>query len=440
MTFLAPIFLGLAGAAAMAMLVLHLLAVRQPPEYELPTARFVPDASVRAASMTRRPTDILLLILRMLALLLAGAAFAKPVLLPERSELRRVILVDRSGAVADSAEAVQLVRSIVAEGDLIVQFADSALQPTSVSDPAAVSLAPLSPNVGSLTTAMVAGQRAAAALRDSAEAVEIVLLSPIVAGQIDAGTLPARQLWPGAIRVERLRAVAPDSSLHAIQVSAPDDDPVAAGARLVGPVASSRTRIERSESGDLTPGQGEVVVKWPVSGIPERWVELDRRDTVPAVVGLALGSAATASGSDLLVAPFERAAVPPEDLNGSRAIAWWSDGRVAAVERPAGEGCIREVGVIVPEGDLALRPSFARFLSSLSVACGSAPVSLAAVPDSLLQALRGDGQTAVPAARSAPESAQSSPLATWLLATALALLAAEMFVRRREPEVVEATA
>jgi hypothetical protein len=440
LTFLAPLFLSLAGAAAVATLVLHLLAVRQPPEYELPTARFVPDASVRAASMSRRPTDILLLILRMLALLLAGAAFARPVLLPERSELRRVILVDRSGAVAESAEAVELVRSITAEGDLIVQFADSALPPLSVSEPAEISLAPLSPHVGSLTTAMVAGQRAAAALRDSAEAVEIILLSPVVAGQIDAGTHAARRLWPGAMRVERLRAAAPDSSLHAIQVSAPDEDPVAAGARLAGKVAVSPTRIDRSESGDLTLGQGEVVVNWPVSGIPDGWVELDHRDTVPAVVGLAIGSASTTSGSDMLVAPFERAAVPPEELSGSRAIAWWSDGRVAAVERSVGDGCIRDVGVIVPEGDVVLRPSFARFLSSLSVACGSAPVSLAAVPDSLLHVLRGGGETAVSAARSAPESAQSSPLAPWLLASALALLAAEMFLRGREPEIAEASA
>ncbi len=78
MTFALPWVFGVAVAAAMVVTALHLLSVRRPPEFLLPTTRFLPDRDVRAVSRTRRPSDVWLLLARVLLLLLAGLAIAQP--------------------------------------------------------------------------------------------------------------------------------------------------------------------------------------------------------------------------------------------------------------------------------------------------------------------------------------------------------------------------
>lgn len=450
MTLLAPIFLALAGLAAAITVVLHLLAVRRPQEYTLPTARFVPAGAVRATSMARTPTDILLLLLRIATLLLIGAALARPILQPERSDLGRVLLVDRSAAVANDNEVMERLSALAREGDLVLQFADSALPVVTVSDPAGIQLAPVSATVGSLTTALLSGQRAAAVLGDSAERVEIVLISPLVQEQWDAGTQEALELWPGAIRLERLRAATTDSARSVVMVQLPDgegagSDPVAAGAALAGKVALFPIVIARTgENGGSASGTSSatrsILVRWPVSGVPNGWTVREVRDTVSAVVAYDFASGNAVRAASTLAGPFERSGVAP-DLDGdTRAIAWWSDGEVAAVQRSVSEGCVREVGIALPDGDLALRPSFARFLAALSVPCDGGVASLTPVADSLLQPFTNRGETAVPFERSSATDLSAAPLVPWLLAGALALLGAEWVVRRRQRGMPEAAA
>ncbi len=55
MMFLAPLFLVAAFAAAGVVVALHFLVTRPPPLVPLPTARFIPPASVIVTSLTRRP-------------------------------------------------------------------------------------------------------------------------------------------------------------------------------------------------------------------------------------------------------------------------------------------------------------------------------------------------------------------------------------------------
>ena len=84
MTFLAPWAL-LAGAlAAAGLVVLHLVARQRPAAYALPTARFVPDRRTLVSRASRRSRDLLLLALRVILVLSAAAAFARPVLTPRR--------------------------------------------------------------------------------------------------------------------------------------------------------------------------------------------------------------------------------------------------------------------------------------------------------------------------------------------------------------------
>ena len=100
MTFLAPGFLYGALAAAIAAIALHLIATREPRAVMLPTARFIPESSARAVVRAARLSDPWLLALRVLLLLLLGTALARPVRVPQRERIARVILADRSAAAA----------------------------------------------------------------------------------------------------------------------------------------------------------------------------------------------------------------------------------------------------------------------------------------------------------------------------------------------------
>src|SRR5688500_13944505 len=77
-------------------LLLHLIRRRPPARVPLPTARFLSPES-RSAVRLSRPTDLLLLALRMLLLLLAGAAFARPAWVPAAAGTSTIVLLDRGG-------------------------------------------------------------------------------------------------------------------------------------------------------------------------------------------------------------------------------------------------------------------------------------------------------------------------------------------------------
>src|SRR5687768_17892044 len=68
----------LAGVGTLVAVALHFLSVRKPPAMILPTARFVAARDVRAVSRSTRPSDLLLLLLRVLALWCAAVALAGP--------------------------------------------------------------------------------------------------------------------------------------------------------------------------------------------------------------------------------------------------------------------------------------------------------------------------------------------------------------------------
>src|ERR1700736_5693445 len=110
MTFLAPWAFGIGVIAAAGMVLLHLIARQRPAAYLLPTTRFIPDRHSLVSRVATRPRDLLLLALRVLLLLVAGAAFARPVLTPTRGAVARVVLLDQSRAVADAPAAVARAR------------------------------------------------------------------------------------------------------------------------------------------------------------------------------------------------------------------------------------------------------------------------------------------------------------------------------------------
>ena len=381
MTFLAPLWLAVAAVAAAGIFALHLITTRRPPAAPLPTARFVPGGEARAASRATRPTDVPLLLLRLLALVLLGAAFARPVARAGGASMARVVILDRSrSALADVRDSAL---SIVREGDAVV-LADSAARP--VRNGALDSLRTLQPNgsAGSISAALVAARRAARELTGRADSVELVIVSPLTADEFDAATAPLAAAWPGRVRVVRSRA-APMTAI------------------VEARVVTSALSVADSQSAR----DGAAVVHWPP---------------------LAEGRAPSAEGvwvrGTTLVALLGRW---PIDTAGTP-IARWADGAPAVIERSIGRGCIREVGVGVPAtGDLTLRPAFVRFRNSITRGCGARSAKDIPV-DSGTAALARAGAAA--SARQFSDDA-SSPLAPWLLAAAALALVAEWLARRR---------
>jgi hypothetical protein len=416
MTWLAPGFLAAGVLAAMTIVALHLLAWRRPPEATLPTARFVPDAPARARARSRRPADPWLLALRVLALLLIATALARPVRVPPRAVLARVILVDRSASVADEVSVRAALRAEWRTGDAIVAF-DTAARAIATPDSLGAQLE--RPRVpGRLSAALVAAHDAARALAERADSVELLLVSPLLREEVDAATAAAARGWGGRARVVRVTAEAPSATApSAIDVDAPLDDAIGAGVDAGGIRARAAVRLVRrdataADSAWLGGDRGRVLVAWR------------RAEAAPGRTSVGL-----TWSDDAIVAPIAPDGTPAP----GRIIARWADGAAAAVERPFADGCVREVRVAVPRaGDVTLSPGFARLLAYLVEPCGG-PRDRALV-DPLTLGLRAAGP-AMSLRRPVPRDPWAA--ARWLLGAAALLLLIEPLLRGSARAVAE---
>jgi hypothetical protein len=362
---------------AAGVVALHFLVVRVPPSRVLPTARFVPAGRVAARVVTEWPRSWLLMALRVALLLLVGAGFARPRWSGRRVPVARVVVVDSSDVVASAVEVRDSAARWTRGGDTVVVF-DS-----------------------SLSAGLIAGERAAGVVRRRADSVEVVLVSPVTVGEVDAATGSVRRLWPGAIRVARVAAR-----------SAPPAGPV----RVVRGVRPSRADVDWVQAG----ADARALVWWPDSlGLTGKDVRVD------TVGGLVVGDA-------VAVGLFRR---PAAVLHGQSVVARWADGRVAAVEDTisVSGGCERMVLVSLPDGRAGMRADVRRVVAALTGPCraewrrGLVPAS-----DSVVRALAGSGASTVPAAMVVgDEGERPSALAAWCLVLALVAAGAEWAVRRR---------
>jgi hypothetical protein len=381
--------MGIAAIASLGVLALHLITTQRPPVAMLPTARFVPGSDARAAARAARPTDVLLLLLRMMALLLLGAAFAHPLFRPGGAETLRIVVVDRS--LSAGPDAVDSARALVRSGDTLLVL-DSAAR-------------------GSLSEALVAARHAARALAARADSIDLVVVSPVTRDEVDAATLMLVKGWPGRVRLVRTNAEEREPVAISLVSADANDDLAPVVAALNGSAPASRAvRLIRSPAtaGDSARARsGAAVVEW-------RRIE----------GGAAVRAEGVWAGSTTLVAPLARLVIPA----AGRAVARWSDGTAAAIESPIGTGCLRSVAIGSPAaGDVTLQPAFQAVAAELLAPCGGLMSGLLA-PDSIAGAFSRIG---VPAAAAAFED-QSSPsrLAPWLIAGALLLLLVEWWARR----------
>lgn len=411
MTLLAPGFLLAGVAAALAVLALHFLARQQPPRGWLPTARFVPDRQAHAPARALQPSDLLVLLLRMAAVMLVGLALARPVTDAVRRPLARIVLLERSRSVANPAEAADSAGSLLRSGDVLIVFDTAARRLPAESLTAVPSRAR-----GSLTSALLAAQRAARELAGRADSVELVLVAPLVRDGFDAATAELRAAWPAGMRLVPLVAATPPQGAITV-TGGPGDDVIAAAVALMGP--GSGVEAIRVQRGTVTAADsafaaaGGALVVWPA-------MRAATADTSGAFV-----VRGAASGDEtVVVAAFARGAPPA----AGDTIARWADGAPAATERSLGQGCVRDIRIAPPPAsDVMLRDAARRALAVLAGPCG-APFALDLLPDSLRATLAGSA--GVLALARPAEAAAFPPLSRWLLLAAALMLVAETFARR----------
>jgi hypothetical protein len=417
MRWLLPSAIGIGAAAALTVLALHFISRSRPLAEPLPTARFIPRRPVNARARSIALSDLLLLALRIAAVLALAAGVAAPVF-SATGRTARVLLVDRSRAVGNIAEAGDSARALISPGTLVIPFDSAAGSSLTIGgfDSLRASGAR-----GSLSAAFAEAQRAAVGLAASADSVELALVSPVAAEEIDAATTRLRAAWPGRIRLVRV-AAAPAAPWHArADVRAAENDGVAAGVALMGAAGrDGSVRIVRSRptSADSSWARtsGHVLLLWPATASDADW---PRRDAIDAIGGVA-------SATGTLIARFPR----PWRLQGAT-VARWADGQPAVVERAMGNGCIREVSVLLDQGsDITLRAPFRRFTASLLAPCGGTR-NVAPVASARLASMAGSG--ALAAAGSLRDTgAESSEWTPWLLLIGALLLIIELAVRRSQ--------
>jgi hypothetical protein len=423
MTFLAPGFLFASLAVAAAIIALHFIVTRQPRSAILPTARFVPDTRATTVAPARRPSDLPLMLLRVLLVLAAGAGLARPVLTPRRGAEARVILVDVSRSARDSIAIRDSVRAVYRNQDAVVLFDSSARL---VAEKVGDSIAALRPTGrrGNVSAALIAALRAGSALRDRADSLELVIVSPFSREELDAATDTIRKLWPGKARLVRVAVPVVDTvaAPSSLAISAAADDPLAVTVGLARSTATASGRIDRGDASSPLSGvvSGGSLIDWPASTRPRFAVPRAARDTVGGVM----------AGDAVVVSTFDRQwSFPPDSLRGAEVIARWVDGEPAAVEKPDGNGCVRSVAIpVTPVGDFVIRHDFVRFVASLTRPCSQITSLIPADPP-VVAKLEGKGGLA-PRAAFQPLTNAHSDLAPWLFALAIAAAIAQLFVRR----------
>lgn len=419
MNFMAPQFFWIAAVVAAGIAAIHFIVTRQSRSDPFPTARFVPESTVQAVSRAKNPTDLLVMLLRILAIMSAGTALARPVFSPEREPTARIILAD----VSQSSRSVTDVRDSVLRyhrpNDLLIAF-DSTARLLDHPDSLA-SLRSVAP-VGNISAAIVAAIRTASNLRERADSVSLFLVSSLPLASLDAATDTIRSMWPGGINIIR---VAPRVE-SSVRTSSPvvakfnSDDPLRYAVSLAGqlPHATS-VRLVRSENLDEAAVFGDtVLLHWPAHARP-----LLSRPTRSE-------HAALVSDDGVLISHFATEwEFPRDSMRGVSVIARWEDGTPAAVQRNVGSGCIRSSGIPVPQGgDLVIRPEFVALVNKLLQPCARAQ-ALPAAPESYMTRLRG-GTAAAPRLALPAPPAPASPFTVWLLIASIGFLVLEQFARR----------
>lgn len=386
-TFALPWVLAVAAVSAMAVAALHWLSVRRPPERVLPTARFLPDQDVRAVSRTTRPSDILLLLLRILLMLLAGVAIAGPSWRPTARHTGTIVVVD-DGITPDTSAIRQLVMGTDAAADrMIIVFADSAARLGSTSSESfGVDAGGRWAGEGVGTPMFPLAMRAAVSMvrRDvTVDSLDLHVMTRDGLG--DSTTFESwRAAWNGRVTIHAApvrtapRAIVLlDSAGQRIDAQTVATCAAAAGAPGTDDVVTTSlawhaARVNRANATrvdtiqlvrrDTASASAPTQIVWPGSGVPSGWKVREAADTAWSV----------AADGDVIDGPWVIHS-HPDATTGGRAMAWFSNGAVAATETRTNGACVRHVALVTNNGsDVLLSPAANTFFDRLLASCDSA--------------------------------------------------------------------
>jgi hypothetical protein len=463
LTFARPLLLAVGILAALVPLVLHLIARRPAERVALPTARFLAPDERTAVRLRRRPTDPLLLALRMLLLALLGAAAAGPSWLPAQRGTVELVLLDRSAGMTGEAwaAAVRAARQALLGPDGSVRGAlvlfDSAAVPVARGDLTAAlfdSLAAAGPGGGALdyAAALRAVPGAAVGLR-GADSVRVTLLSAPRWDGWSAGLARARAAaWPGAIRVPDL-PVAPSPAEATAPAAARRGEavvvaPPGRGRYVAAALGATGWDVRRAAS-DST-AVHFVLPPLDAAATARLRTALEAGATV-IVAGEPSGldgllpwrstaGDGTSDGGTLLLDDGTRAGgaerrAGGRPAEGARLLAAWDDGRPAAAAARVGRGCAVHLATNPEAGRLPLAAEFPRLIDRLARGCDPAPSAGGAAPlDAGARAvLRGTGGESV-ALAALGAAGGGIPLGRWILGVALLVALVETLLaygRRR---------
>jgi hypothetical protein len=409
MTFAAPMWLAAAFATALLVFGLHLLTRRRPRPIVFPTTRFIPDRTSSAAAPSTRPSDLVLLLVRVLAVLFLGLALAQPHW-SSSGRTSRIVLLDQSRLappVVDSS-----TDSLLRSADMVIGFDTVArrLTPDEWRTPTDRARAP-----GALSVALLSALRASSAIARRGDSVSLTIVSPFGQEEWDEATADIRALWPGGIVLVPRPARAGAAVVRPTSLLAPDDPLAATTALLDSGEIARVVRGDLSSHDSADARSGAAIVHWPRDLARTNWLRATG-DTSYGVYSTGIA----------VVAPFIRVVSPPPGVP----VASWVDGRPAATEVSLGSGCIRSIAIPVASvGDFAIRPNLVAMTRELLGPCGGEVVSTP-LAKHLLDQLRGSASMA-PAGKLSPASVQAFPANRLMLILALGMLLLELLLRRK---------
>jgi len=466
LTLALPAFLAAGALAMLVPLGLHLIRRRPPTRAPLPTARFLAE-DPRNAVRVSRPTDLPLLVLRMLLLLLLGLALSRPSWIPAPEGTSTVVLLDRSAAMRGEgwraalgeARGALLDAEGTARGELVMFDSAAVRVPRHEITPAlfdSLLVAGATDRAADYGMALRAIPVSARELR-GADSVRVRMISALADGWTPGLAPLRRAAWPGAIDVARVpmsraaadSAPAPAEAPGALTLSsrgggfaaaalgaagmeggrADPQAPLAAEASvylLMDPPSESTARRLLEEVQD-----GATLIVTPAAAGP-------LRASLPWTGGLAVGETGGGAmwfGAELELAGAAGRVETGEAVEGARVLAAWEDGRPAAVAKGMGDGCIVFVGAELEGGELPFQAEYPAALARLARGCAAdRPDEAAARPldPGAIAVLRGRGPTAL-AASAVGASEAGVALGRWVLAAALlvALVETLLAYRRR---------
>lgn len=403
---------GLAGIA----LALHMLSRRPPDRRPLPTARFLEEEHRTLLRLRRTPSDIPLLITRMLFALMLGAAFAGISWAPERSGTRRFVLVDVAGVSTDGVDAmltaVDAALAEAAADSVAVEVigyavdADGSLL-TSANPEVLVSSAPR-PRA-TAANGLQALSRAAfdAATLDSVEVTWI--MRPDWAQWTKGVGLLREAFWSGAIELTPIWRDSPEQSgLPTTRIRAATTATEFGGGAALGralaaldvplaaefdvdaswtfsdrPAAGALAGlVERARSGQTVVISGALPQSLGTAGPDLPWDASVRPDGTPS------------DGRVVLAAGYEVSArvprAPGSPTRGSRVIALFDDLSPAASSRPVGDGCIVYSAASLAAPALEAASGFVELVADLLFGCADSAGDALPLDPGALSALRRD--------------------------------------------------